>query len=34
LAIIRKAVDRMGGQVGMESEVGKGSRFWVELQKA
>lgn len=34
LAIIRKAVDRMGGRVGVESELGKGSRFWVELKKA
>jgi len=33
LAIIRKAIERMGGRVGVESEVGKGSRFWVELQK-
>jgi PAS domain S-box-containing protein len=31
LAIVRKAVERMGGQVGVESEVNKGSRFWVEL---
>jgi PAS domain S-box-containing protein len=34
LAIIRKAVDRMGGRVGVESELDRGSRFWVELQKA
>jgi PAS domain S-box-containing protein len=31
LAIVRKAVDRMGGRVGLDSEPGKGSRFWVEL---
>ena len=33
LAIVRKAVERMGGTVGLESEVGKGSCFWVELKK-
>jgi len=32
LAIVRKAVERMGGRVGVESEVGRGSRFWVELR--
>jgi signal transduction histidine kinase len=31
LAIVRKVVERMGGRVGVESEPGKGSRFWVEL---
>jgi PAS domain S-box-containing protein len=34
LAIVRKAVERMGGKVGVESEPGKGSRFWIQLQKA
>ncbi len=34
LAIVRKAAQRMGGQTGVESEVGKGSRFWIELPKA
>ncbi|MDB6031275.1 MAG: putative Phytochrome, two-component sensor histidine kinase [Verrucomicrobiales bacterium] len=31
LSIVRKAVEKMGGTVGLESELGKGSRFWVEL---
>jgi signal transduction histidine kinase len=31
LSIVRKAVERMQGEVGVESEVGKGSRFWIEL---
>ena len=34
LTIVRKAAERMGAQVGFESEVGKGSRFWIQLQKA
>ncbi|MDB6022603.1 MAG: domain S-box protein [Pedosphaera sp.] len=34
LAIVRKAVERMGGAVGLESEPGKGSRFWLELLRA
>jgi signal transduction histidine kinase len=31
LAIVRKAAERMGGNAGVESEPGQGSRFWVEL---
>jgi signal transduction histidine kinase len=31
LAIVRKAVERMGGRVGVESELGGGSKFWIEL---
>jgi signal transduction histidine kinase len=31
LAIVRKGVERMGGRVGVESAIGKGSRFWIEL---
>jgi PAS domain S-box-containing protein len=34
LSIVRKAVERMGGQVGVESAPGKGSTFWVQLRKA
>jgi PAS domain S-box-containing protein len=32
LAIVRKSAERMEGKVGLESEVGRGSRFWVELK--
>ncbi len=31
LAIVRKGVERTGGRAGVESEVGRGSRFWVDL---
>jgi len=34
LALVRKVTERMGGRVGVQSEPGQGSRFWVELQAA
>jgi len=34
LALVKKNVERMGGRVGVESEPGKGSRFWIELNTA
>jgi signal transduction histidine kinase/integral membrane sensor domain MASE1 len=34
LAIVRKALERLGGRVGVESEPGKGSCFWLELPAA
>jgi signal transduction histidine kinase len=34
LAIVRKAVERMGGTVGFESTPGVGTRFWIELPAA
>jgi signal transduction histidine kinase len=34
LAIVRKAVERMGGKVGMEPNEPRGSRFWIELKEA
>ena len=33
LTIARKAAERMGGKIGLESELGKGSKFWIELPK-
>jgi len=34
LAIVRKGAERMGGCVGVESQPGEGSRFWLELPTA
>jgi signal transduction histidine kinase len=33
LSIVRKGVERMGGRAGLESALGHGSRFWIELRK-
>jgi PAS domain S-box-containing protein len=34
LAIVQKGAERMGGRTGLESEPGKGSKFWIELPLA
>lgn len=34
LATVRKAVELMGGRVGLESSPGRGSTFWIELNAA
>ncbi len=34
LAVVRKGIERLGGQVGVESRVGHGACFWFELPAA
>lgn len=34
LALVKKGVERMKGSVGVESQLGHGSRFWIELPAA
>lgn len=34
LSIVKKAIERMGGTSGVESELGRGSRFWFQLPRA
>jgi signal transduction histidine kinase len=34
LAIVKKGAERMAGRTGVESEIGKASRFWIELPAA
>jgi signal transduction histidine kinase len=31
LAVVKQGMQLMGGEVGLESELGRGSRFWIEL---
>ena len=33
LAVARKGIERMDGTIGVESALGKGSTFWIELNK-
>jgi signal transduction histidine kinase len=33
LAIVLKAVERLGGGAGVESRPGSGSRFWIDLAR-
>jgi PAS domain S-box-containing protein len=34
LALVRRGIERMDGHVGLESDAGEGSKFWVELRTA
>lgn len=33
LPLAKKAVERMDGSIGLESKVGQGARFWIELPR-
>ena len=33
LSIVRKGIERMGGKVGLQSTLGKGTRFWIDLRR-
>lgn len=33
LAIVKKGIERLGGRYGVESELNRGSRFWIELSQ-
>jgi PAS domain S-box-containing protein len=34
LSIVKKGIERMGGRVGVESQPGEGSKFWISLPRA
>jgi signal transduction histidine kinase len=34
LSIVRRAAEKMNAATGVESELGVGSRFWIELDQA
>jgi two-component system, sensor histidine kinase and response regulator len=34
LSIVRRIIDKLGGEVGVESEIGQGSKFWFSLSGA
>jgi signal transduction histidine kinase len=34
LAIVKRAMGRMRGSYGVDSDMGKGSKFWIELPDA